>query len=139
MLRVNLGFDENDSDQAKAYAILKEHKNHKSAFLTKLILEDVARKENNTKYLTEEDFRRIIRQELIGLKIPSVEEDDENEQRESSKEERIPETKPKEKKAESKSQKEEKKKDDHSIPKSFYETNEDIDLTAMLEGFPGML
>jgi hypothetical protein len=132
MMRVNLGFDERDPDQAEAYMLLKTYKNKKAAYLTKLILADVERR-NKENAITEEDLRRILREELASLDLSnvSVKKDSENVKEKSSKKT--------EKKKESKKAKEEPaEKEPESLDVSSSDNADEDIIKNIFASMPGM-
>ena len=111
MLRLTLGFNEDDFNQYEAYKILKSRGRKISKYIAELVL-----KEQNQKDI-KELIEKTIREELSNIEI----------QQTSSKNERN-------KKTDNKNNVE---KNDNSLPENFLESDDDI-VNSILSGFPGL-
>lgn len=74
MIRIGLGFNENDDDQFQAAAILKGLGRHKASYLTSLILADSQKQENNAsnQNFDLDTIREVIREEIRNAGISSL-------------------------------------------------------------------
>ena len=111
MLRLTLGFNEDDFNQYEAYKILKSRGRKISKYIAELVL-----KEQNQKDI-KELIEKTIREELSNIEI----------QQASSKNERN-------KKTDNKNTVD---KADNSLPENFLESDTDI-VNSILSGFPGL-
>ena len=111
MLRLTLGFNEDDFNQYEAYKILKSRGRKISKYIAELVL-----KEQNQKDI-KELIEKTIREELSNIEI----------QQTSSKNERN-------KKTDNKNNVD---KTDNSLPENFLESDTDI-VNSILSGFPGL-
>jgi hypothetical protein len=111
MLRLTLGFNEDDFNQYEAYKILKSRGRKISKYIAELVL-----KEQNQKDI-KELIEKTIREELSNIEI----------QQTSSKNERN-------KKTDNKTNVD---KTDNSLPENFLESDTDI-VNSILSGFPGL-
>ena len=145
MLRINLGFNEEDSKQYEAYMLLKARNRKKADYVSDLIIADENRKaeeENPTpkdQPLSDSDIRKIVREELEFATKEIV-----SQILESLADGNI-EIKASDKKATSKSSQstaekvsEPEKKQPEAVPDSFYEENSDV-IDSMLSSMPGSL
>ena len=143
MLRINLGFNEEDSKQYEAYMLLKAHNRKKAEYVSDLIIADENRKaseenvESEEKPLSDADIRKIVREELdyavneIVSKIMENLADGNVEIKTSESKKSSKNSKKSEKPAEPE------KKEPEAVPESFYEENSDV-IDSMLSSMPNL-
>ena len=143
MLRINLGFNEEDSKQYEAYMLLKAHNRKKAEYISDLIIADENRKaseenvESEEKPLSDTDIRKIVREELdyavneIVSKIMENLADGNVEIKTSESKKSSKNSKKSEKPAEPE------KKEPEAVPESFYEENSDV-IDSMRSSMPNL-
>ena len=110
MLRLTLGFNEDDFNQYEAYKILKSRGRKISKYIAELVL-----KEQNEKDI-KELIEKTIRKELSNIEIKQETQKQQNTQ---------------------KTDHSKKRNENNTFPESFMESDEDI-VSSILSGFPGM-